>query len=76
MRLVNTTTLQLEEFQGDCPKPYSILSHTWERDEIAMQQLVQATSDEAAGQKLQEMAGYVKVVKAAELAAAKGYELL
>ncbi|KAI8282315.1 hypothetical protein K4K60_003645 [Colletotrichum sp. SAR11_57] len=32
MRLLHTTTLDLNEFIGDVP-PYAILSHTWENDE-------------------------------------------
>lgn len=33
MRLINTLTLELEEFQGHVP-PYAILSHTWGDSEV------------------------------------------
>jgi Heterokaryon incompatibility protein (HET) len=36
MRLINTTTMQLEEFMAS-PPPYAILSHTWEDGEVTFQ---------------------------------------
>lgn len=33
MRLINTNTLELEDFSGQ-PPPYAILSHTWEEGEV------------------------------------------
>ncbi|KAJ9655692.1 hypothetical protein H2198_005489 [Neophaeococcomyces mojaviensis] len=38
MRLINTETLEFEEFEGDedCP-PWAILSHRWEDDEVTYQ---------------------------------------
>ena len=39
MRLLNSTTLQLEEFpENEIPK-YAILSHTWGKDEISFQDM-------------------------------------
>ncbi|KAF5348653.1 hypothetical protein D9758_006783 [Tetrapyrgos nigripes] len=38
MRLLNTKTLQLEEFVTDIP-PYAILSHTWEKEEVTFHDL-------------------------------------
>ena len=35
MRLINTTTYEIEEFFGDLP-PYAILSHTWEEKELTL----------------------------------------
>src|ERR1700712_2857061 len=35
MRLINCSTLQLEEFLGKNIPPYSILSHTWGEEEIS-----------------------------------------
>lgn len=34
MHLINTTTLELEYFIGDCYLPYAILSHTWGAGEV------------------------------------------
>ncbi|KAK7456050.1 HET domain-containing protein [Colletotrichum acutatum] len=39
MRLINVNTLQLEEFFDDETSHYTILSHTWERDEVTFQDL-------------------------------------
>ncbi|KAK0719230.1 heterokaryon incompatibility protein-domain-containing protein [Lasiosphaeris hirsuta] len=39
MRLINTTTLELEEFPGANVPPYAILSHTWGKDELTMAEL-------------------------------------
>lgn len=36
MRLLNTSTLALEEFYGEIPK-YAILSHRWEKQEVSFQ---------------------------------------
>jgi hypothetical protein len=36
MRLINTTTMQLEEFMAN-PPPYAALSHTWEDGEVTFQ---------------------------------------
>ncbi|TDZ31943.1 Vegetative incompatibility protein HET-E-1 [Colletotrichum spinosum] len=37
MRLINTSTLALEEFFGDSVPPYAILSHTWGPEEVTFQ---------------------------------------
>ncbi|KAK7462428.1 hypothetical protein VKT23_008026 [Stygiomarasmius scandens] len=40
MRLLNTQSLELKEFNGNIP-PYVILSHTWEKDaEVTLQDLI------------------------------------
>jgi len=39
MRLINTTTVRLEEFsEANCP-PYAILSHTWANEEVTFQEM-------------------------------------
>lgn len=38
MRLINTNTLELEEFQGNQVPPYAILSHTWGSEEVSFQE--------------------------------------
>ncbi|KFY15483.1 hypothetical protein V492_01959 [Pseudogymnoascus sp. VKM F-4246] len=37
MRLINTTTMELEEFLGDEMPSYAILSHTWGEGEVTLQ---------------------------------------
>jgi hypothetical protein len=55
MRLINCTTLKLEEFFGDNIPPYAILSHTWGREEVTF-------ADLPLGQrKTRARAGYRKV---------------
>ncbi|KAK3391259.1 heterokaryon incompatibility protein-domain-containing protein [Podospora didyma] len=39
MRLINATNYQLQEFYGDQIPEYVILSHTWGRDEVSLQDL-------------------------------------
>jgi hypothetical protein len=39
MRLINTKTGCLEEFIGDDIPRYAILSHTWGKEEISLQEL-------------------------------------
>ncbi|KAI0526569.1 hypothetical protein F5B22DRAFT_633025 [Xylaria bambusicola] len=36
MRLLNIDSFELEEFLGDSPPPYPILSHTWGPEEVNM----------------------------------------
>ncbi|OJD12835.1 hypothetical protein AJ78_06637 [Emergomyces pasteurianus Ep9510] len=39
MRLLNTKTLQLEEFADDSIPPYAILSHRWQAQEVVLRDL-------------------------------------
>jgi heterokaryon incompatibility protein (HET) len=39
MRLIHSTTLQLQEFTDNEIPPYAILSHTWGRDEVSFQDM-------------------------------------
>lgn len=57
MRLLNTSTLRLEEFSSR-PPPYAILSHTWGAEEISFQDI------NAAGPGPVTKAGFEKVEKA------------
>ncbi|KAI0888157.1 HET-domain-containing protein [Annulohypoxylon maeteangense] len=41
MRLINTSSLEFEEFHGDAVPPYAILSHTWvEGEEISFREFI------------------------------------
>ncbi|KAK0703946.1 heterokaryon incompatibility protein-domain-containing protein [Lasiosphaeria miniovina] len=66
MKLLNTRTLQLESFFNldDKFPPYSILSHTWEDDEVLF-------SDMADLAKARQRAGFAKVEAACALAASQ-----
>jgi hypothetical protein len=37
MRLINSETLELEDFHGETPS-YAILSHIWEEEEVSLQE--------------------------------------
>ena len=39
MRLLHTTSLKLQDFQPDAVPEYAILSHTWEEEEVTLQDL-------------------------------------
>lgn len=54
MRLLHAGTFELEEFVSDIP-PYSILSHTWGKDEVSFQDIT--TNLEASAAK----EGFVKI---------------
>ncbi|KAG9236750.1 heterokaryon incompatibility protein-domain-containing protein, partial [Amylocarpus encephaloides] len=49
MRLIHTTTLQLQEFFGEAVPRYAILSHRWEDDEVTFQDLVNGEAKSRAG---------------------------
>jgi len=69
MRLMNTQTLQLTEFiSDDETPPYTILSHTWEREEVIYQQWESKEITD-----ISHMKGYVKIKNFAERAAADGF---
>ncbi|KAK5658012.1 hypothetical protein OQA88_2566 [Cercophora sp. LCS_1] len=67
MRLINATTLQLEDFPSAYHVPaYAVLSHTWEDDEVLFHEMVTAPSA------AKRRKGYGKILKAAQLARARG----
>jgi hypothetical protein len=65
MRLINTATIQVEEFLGvDIPE-YVILSHTWEEGEVSLQDI------QSFGALKKQ--GYTKIKKCCEKAAVDGF---
>ncbi|PGG96639.1 hypothetical protein AJ79_09512 [Helicocarpus griseus UAMH5409] len=49
MRLINTKTLQLEEFPDDCIPPYAILSHRWQEEEVTFRDMETAIASAKKG---------------------------
>lgn len=39
MRLLNVSTLKLQQFFDDKVPPYAILSHTWDEEEVTFQDI-------------------------------------
>lgn len=70
MRLLNTTTLQVEEFVANSIPLYAILSHTWGANEVTMHDLQCCTEG------IKEYAGYVKIKKCSEQAASDGFKYI
>jgi hypothetical protein len=67
MRLINTTTVELRCFDDPSKIPaYAILSHTWEEDEVSLQEM---TSGEGRHKK-----GFEKILGTCRLALAHGHE--
>ena len=60
MRLINTTTMEMEEFIGDANHVYAILSHTWGEEEVSFHQYSTPTA--------RLMAGYHKIEQSCVLA--------
>lgn len=65
MWLINIKSMSLEEFTPPDLPSYAILSHTWENDEVTFQEFNNLES-------AQKKAGFAKIEKTCELAAAKG----
>src|SRR5436189_6483734 len=65
MRLLNSATLELEEFSGNKIPEYAILSHTWEGDEVSFQDMQAHTAE--------KRAGYAKIKYSGTQATADGY---
>jgi hypothetical protein len=55
MRLINTSSLLLDEFFGDEIPEYAILSHTWTKEEPTLREWQEPTATKAT------KAGYIKV---------------
>jgi hypothetical protein len=66
MRLINTKTKELEVFESNETPRYAILSHTWTKQELTIQDI---GSERKAGKKV----GYAKLDNACRLAAAEDY---
>lgn len=75
MRLINAATLELERFDDDTKIPmYAILSHTWGAEEVSLQQLQDTyTGDEATCERVRQMSGYAKIIKACKQTLDDGY---
>lgn len=67
MRLINTTTLALEEFSSPDARPYAILSHTWEDEEVTFQIWSHADPEVRRRHK-----GFAKIERACHTAKTKG----
>ncbi|OIW26663.1 HET-domain-containing protein [Coniochaeta ligniaria NRRL 30616] len=78
MRLIKTSTLEMKEFMGDYESRYAILSHTWEKDEITFQEMLQTydTNDIRKANAIKSKAGYLKIRKAAEVATSMAFEYI
>lgn len=68
MKLLNCTTLRIEEFPGSSTtQAYAILSHRWEAGEVSYQEVVNP-------QGLDQKAGWAKIREACRVARSKGYD--
>ncbi|KAI0190637.1 heterokaryon incompatibility protein-domain-containing protein [Xylaria flabelliformis] len=73
MRLINTDTLDLEEFYGTEIPKYAILSHTWlRREEVTFQEWLKRNTDTSVRAK----SGYAKILAACRLARKSSLEWL
>jgi hypothetical protein len=63
MRLINTTTYELEEFLDSAIPLYAILSHRWENEEVVFNEFNRSSSKDRAKK------GYRKIMKACKQAA-------
>ncbi|KAI0864814.1 HET-domain-containing protein [Xylaria cubensis] len=73
MRLINTDTLDLEEFYGTEIPIYAILSHTWlRREEVTFQEWLKRDTDTSVRAK----SGYAKILAACQLARKSSLEWL
>jgi hypothetical protein len=70
MRLINTSTLLLDEFFGDDIPKYAILSHTWTKEEVTFREWLEPTATTAS------KAGFVKVKEACAIALSLSHEWL
>ena len=69
MRLIETTQLQLHDFQENAIPPYAILSHTWGESEISHAEFLER-------QKNKECARYSKIPESCQLALSGGWKYI
>lgn len=78
MRLLSTKTLEVALISEDEIPPYAILSHTWEKDEVTLQDMqgfgARLMSTASRVNLLSASHGLQKVLDAAKLAASEGYD--
>jgi hypothetical protein len=67
MWLLDSSTLQLEEFFGARTPPYAILSHTWAKEEVSYDEMQEARET------LRHKAGFKKIKHFCELAKRYGF---
>lgn len=68
MRVLHTANLEVTNFNASPPR-YAILSHTWEDEEVTLQDL-------QSGGKAKQMKGYTKIRESCTLTASKGYDYI
>ncbi|KAI1458132.1 HET-domain-containing protein [Annulohypoxylon moriforme] len=69
MRLINTSSLNFEEFHGDAVPPYAILSHTWvEGEEISFRDFIEPSPSTT------KKPGYHKIKGACRIARQDGID--
>lgn len=66
MKLINTTSLEIEEFLGSAVPSYAILSHTWENEEVSFQDFTLQRSY------AESRKGFSKIERACSLARGEG----
>jgi hypothetical protein len=69
MRLLNTTTLEFEEFVGRPTEEYAILSHRWGDEEVSFKEYRKSRET------LKHRAGYKKITQFCEISKQRGYRL-
>lgn len=67
MRLINTTTLKLEDILNPDAHPYAILSHTWEESEVTFQEW-----DNADPEVRRKKKGFAKIEQTCNIAKKQG----
>lgn len=73
MRLINTHSLKLEEYNNDDAPPYAILSHTWGNEEVSFEEMMKTSRTRTGAEKLRRKAGFYKIEGSARIARGDGY---
>ena len=68
MRLLNSSTIKLQDFIGENVPDFAILSHKWTNDEVLFQDLINPSES------LADRAGYKKIKACCNQAASDGFE--
>jgi hypothetical protein len=76
MRLLETTSLEIVEVSDDAVPTYAILSHTWGRGEVTLQDLREMHGRRKSATVVKSKPGYSKLQRSAALAAEHGFQYI
>jgi hypothetical protein len=74
MRLLNTKSLELQEFSEHDQARYAIVSHVWGNEEVTFRDMAHVNSEDDYGVAIRSKKGFDKIRDACKRAAKDGFD--